>query len=190
MKDLASAIIEAEALVDLRSSTRNDGEKAKSKTKENRQVEKKAGKGFQRRPYTGPAKYDKTKSEGKATSGSSNTKSAGCFICDRPHQARDYRKCDKLVALIMEMGSDSEGPTRVNPLQLLGAFRTIKGKSSPSLLYVDLTLNNRAMQGMVDTVVTHNFINEGTSTRLGLKAGEHSSRVKAINFQARPVLGE
>lgn len=73
----------------------------------------------------------------------------------------------------------------MDPLQLLGALRSLKGKSSHSLLYVDLTLNGRAMQGIVDTRATHNFINEGIATRLGFKAGEHSSLVKVINSQAR-----
>lgn len=77
----------------------------------------------------------------------------------------------------------------MNPLQLVGALRSIKGKFSTSLLYVDLTLNGRAMQGIVDTRATHNFINEGTATGLGFKAGEHSILVKVINSQARPVVG-
>lgn len=94
-----------------------------------------------------------------------------------------------MAALITEARNDSEVPKRVNLLQLLGALRSIKANSSTSLLYVDLTLNGRAIQGMVDTGAMYNFINEWISTQLGLRASEHASRVKAINSQARPVAG-
>lgn len=46
-----SEIIATEALVDLRSSPRNDSKKVKSKSKEKKLVEKKAARGFQREPY-------------------------------------------------------------------------------------------------------------------------------------------
>lgn len=94
-----------------------------------------------------------------------------------------------MAALITEARNDSEVPKRVNLLQLLGALRSIKANSSTSLLYVDLTLNGRAIQGMVDTGAMYSFINEWIGTQLGLRASEHASRVKAINSQARPVAG-
>lgn len=52
--------------------------------------------------------------------------------------------------------------SRINPLQLLGTRRAVKGIPSHSLLYVPLTLNGREAQAMVDTGATHNFIREGT----------------------------
>lgn len=68
--------------MDLRSSLGNDGEKAKSISKEKKPVEKKAGRGFQRKPYAGQANYDKTNNDGIATGTLSNTKTMGCFIYD------------------------------------------------------------------------------------------------------------
>lgn len=67
---------------------------------------------------------------------------AGCFICDGPHRVRDCSKCEKLATLVSEAGSDLEVPTRVNPLQLLGALKSIKGNASTTSL---LTLNGKAM---------------------------------------------
>lgn len=75
-----SEIITTEALVDLRSYPRNDSKKVKSKSKENKPVEKKAARGFQRKPYASPAKYDKTKNNGKVTGGPSNTKMMGVLF--------------------------------------------------------------------------------------------------------------
>ena len=51
----------------------------------------------------------------------------GCFICTGPHRARDCPKHEKLSALVIgddKVNSDSdEGPSRVNPLQLLNVIR-------------------------------------------------------------------
>lgn len=96
-KDLASAIIVPEALVHLRSSLGNDGEKVKSKP-----MKKKAGKGLHRKPYARHAKYDKPKSNAKATGGPSSIKTVGYFICDGPHQTRDYPKREKLDVLVTD----------------------------------------------------------------------------------------
>lgn len=79
--------------------------------------------------------------------------------------------------------------SRINPLQLLGTRRAVKGSPSHSLLYVPLTLNGREVQAMVDTGATHNFIREATIARFGLSVGAHTSRVKAINSQAQAVAG-
>lgn len=76
--------------------------------------------------------------------------------------------------------------SRINPLQLLGTRRAVKGSPSHSLLYVPLTLNGREVQAMVDTGATHNF---ATIARFGLSVGAHTSRVKAINSQAQAVAG-
>lgn len=100
MKDLVSVIIAAEALVNLRSAHGNNGEKVKSRPKEKKLMEKKAGRGFQRKTYVGQAKYEKSKSDGNATGGLSNTKMTGCFICDGLHRARDCPKCEKLAVVV------------------------------------------------------------------------------------------
>lgn len=66
--------------------------------------------------------YDKPKNKTKTTGGPSSIKIAGCFICYGPHRAWDCPKCEKLAVLIIEVGSDSEVPTRLNQLQLLEAI--------------------------------------------------------------------
>ncbi|XP_073106542.1 uncharacterized protein [Elaeis guineensis] len=42
---------------------------------------------------------------------------------------------------------------------------------------------------MVDTGATHNFIADREATRLGLKLERDSSRMKAVNSEARPIAG-
>lgn len=60
-----------EPLTDLRALPRIEGEKPKSRPKENKPVKKRPERGFQRKPYTSQAKFDKPKSDLKATSGTS-----------------------------------------------------------------------------------------------------------------------
>ena len=98
---------------------------------------------------------------------------------------KDCLKHEKLNTLVSEGNSDTETPTRVSPLQLLGTLRAIKSNAPPFFLYVELTLNSSIMQEMVDIGATLNFINEVNASRLGLSIGEYTSHVKANNSHAQ-----
>lgn len=144
-------------------------------------------KDFPRKPYAGKPREDKVKVEIKQAGSSANT--TGCFICNGPHWARECPKREKLATLVTEGDSDSDPPSRINPLQLLGTLRTVKGNSPLPLLYVHAVVNGREIDAMVDTGATHNFVSELAIARLGLSVVKHTSRVKAINSKAQPVVG-
>lgn len=55
------------------------------------------------------------------------------------------------------------------------------------LLYVDITLNGKKVQTMVDTGATHNFITESEAKRLGLKFVCDGGRMKTFNLAAKPI---
>ena len=79
----------------------------------------------------------------------------------------------------------------------MGALRlvsAIQGQASSKslkkeLLFVDVTLNGRATRALVDTAATHNFIAESEAKRLGLTLEKDTSKIKAVNSVAQPVVG-
>ena len=87
-------------------------------------------------------------------------------------------------ALINKDDGDSNFPLRINFLQLLGTSQAVESNFSLPSLYLHLTVNGREIDVMVDTCAIHNVISKGVPARLGLSVGMHSSRLKAINFQA------
>ncbi|GAV68065.1 gag-asp_proteas domain-containing protein [Cephalotus follicularis] len=139
-------------------------------------------------PFT---KEKQTKYEGQR----SKTKlSSGCFLCNSPHQAKDYPKKVKLNALVAEeignVEADEGCPTRVNPLQLLSTIHEVtQATPFPGLLYVKFVLNSMEIYAMIDTGASHNFFNERIVGKLGLKVDKHTSKIKAVNTAARPVQG-
>ncbi|ERM94692.1 hypothetical protein AMTR_s00011p00232500, partial [Amborella trichopoda] len=62
-------------------------------------------------------------------------------------------------------------------------------KTTKELMYVDIQLNGRSTMPMVDTGATHNFISGDEAKRLGLHLEKDSSRLKAVNSEAKPLLG-
>ena len=117
-KDLTSAIAIAEALVDLQSSTAQETDKSKFRPKV-RKFEKKPFKKKEvtRKSFAGKHREEKTQAESRQAG--TSTKSFGCYICASPHMAQE---CLKRVALVTKGDIDSKPASRVNPLQLLGAF--------------------------------------------------------------------
>ncbi|KAK2997040.1 hypothetical protein RJ639_024732 [Escallonia herrerae] len=57
------------------------------------------------------------------------------------------------------------------------------------LMYVDIKVNGKAINAMVDTGATHNYISSTEVERLGLTLEKGCGRVKAINTAAQPVAG-
>ena len=112
------------------------------------------------------------------TNFSQTTKPFGCFICIKPHRARDCPKKENLNALIgvEEDHSESEIPTRINPIQLLNAIRA---KTHKGLMYVKLAIGAQKVVALVDSGATHNFVLMREATRLGLKLNMDDSKLKA-----------
>ncbi|XP_073057363.1 uncharacterized protein [Primulina eburnea] len=115
----------------------------------------------------------------------------GCFICNGDHGMRDCPKRGKLTALVAEQDheTDQEGPSRVNPLQFLGALHTDKSSSHKGLMYVGVLINGKKVMAMVDTGATHNFVADRELQRLGLDLTPHASHIKAVNSEAKPIKG-
>lgn len=120
VKDLPSAMDAADSLVSykLGKSSESDASKPKSKDKNKKREERSSNKekdGGKAKP-----KADGQESKGKTNSGS--------FICNGPHRAKNCpskaREAECLSCRTKEVESDSESPTRVNPLQLLNAIHT------------------------------------------------------------------
>lgn len=189
-KDLASAIAIADSLVDFRPDRApTDPSKEKGKAKAT-SFQKKPKKDTSKKKYTSGGDAGKQK---KSYSSEANTNKsyAGCFICQGPHRARDCPKKEKLNALVTEEEeTDSDGgPSRVNPLQLLNAIKAESDGPQKGLMYVKTLINKKVVYAMVDTGASHNFIAKRMAKSLGLTVSQHSSRIKAVNSQAQPVLG-
>ena len=56
-------------------------------------------------------------------------------------------------------------------------------------MYVPVCVNGRKVSALVDTSATHSFISTGMALKIGLKTVNNTSKIKAVNSQARPVEG-
>ena len=50
-------------------------------------------------------------------------------------------------------------------------------------------MNENGAEGMLDPGATHNFVADRMVQRLGLKVSKSPSKIKAVNSEAKPVLG-
>ncbi|GAV79110.1 gag-asp_proteas domain-containing protein [Cephalotus follicularis] len=180
----------ADSLVDYKLNKTSDAEssnKPKSKGKGKKKFEGKVD-------YKKKESFTKEKQMKYEGQGSKSKFSSRCFLCDGPHRARDCPRKEKLNALVAgDMGSSEpygKGPTRVNPIQLLSTIREVaQAKPFPGLMYVKVVLNSVEIFAMIDTGASHNFVNERIVGKLGLKVAKHTSKIKAVDADARPVQG-
>ncbi|KAL0307325.1 UNVERIFIED_CONTAM: hypothetical protein Sradi_6149800 [Sesamum radiatum] len=100
---------------------------------------------------------------------------------------QDCPKCGKLNTLVAE--ADGEGrSSRINPLQLLGAMQE-KPPKQRGLLYFRVQINGEVVMAMLDTGATHKFVADRDIQKLGLTLAQHSSRIKAVNSEAKLIQG-
>ncbi|GAV59676.1 gag-asp_proteas domain-containing protein [Cephalotus follicularis] len=176
----------ADALVDFRMMKSSEGPSSSGKAKPKDKGKQKKDKGIAKKNYDssgkGRAKVMDDWKEKKVSS--------GCFICEGLHHARDYPKQGKLNVVVAQSESggtiDSEAPTRVAPLQLINALRTVPPSD---LLYVLMMVQGHQVSAMVDTGATHSFLVERMVDRLSLRVDKHTSQIKAVNSQAQVVAG-
>ncbi|KAK4423142.1 hypothetical protein Salat_1896900 [Sesamum alatum] len=80
-----------------------------------------------------------------------------------------------------------QGSTRVNPLQLLSALQEKAAPKQKGLMYVRVQVNGKEVMAMVDSGATHNFVADYEIQMLGLSLTQYSSRLKAVNLEAKPI---
>ncbi|KAL0328234.1 UNVERIFIED_CONTAM: Transposon Ty3-G Gag-Pol polyprotein [Sesamum calycinum] len=101
---------------------------------------------------------------------------------------RDCPKRGTLNALVAEADDDEGGSPRVNPLQLVSALQE-RSPTQKGLMYVRVHINGKAVMAMLDSGATYNFVANREIQKLGLTLTQHSSRIKAVNSEAKPIQG-
>ncbi|KAK4394405.1 hypothetical protein Sango_1911300 [Sesamum angolense] len=101
---------------------------------------------------------------------------------------KEKGKFGKLNALVAEADDDEGGSLRVNPLQLVSALQE-RSPTQKGLMYVRVQINGKAVMAMLDSGATHNFVADREIQKLGLTLAQHSSRIKAVNSEAKPIQG-
>ncbi|XP_059625412.1 uncharacterized protein LOC132268599 [Cornus florida] len=196
VRDLPTTMTAADCLVDFKmtGSTTQDKKKSKEGKKDKGQSfrfkDKKKDKNQKKDKGSG---FVKAKADYNNKGSSSGTKpNYGCFICNGPHRVRDCPKREKLSAIVADSKGDSDsesGPTRVNHLQMLNALTEEQSMELKRLMFIQVTLNGKKVLAMVDTGATHNFIAQREVSNFNLKLIPHANKMKAVNFEAKPVLG-
>ncbi|KAG6506195.1 hypothetical protein ZIOFF_031513 [Zingiber officinale] len=207
VKDLPSAIVAADALVDLRMSKENLNTSSSSKSnfvrKDKKGDWKKEGKKDVKKKDSGN-NHGKGKMEHSATQGKDNSKNQGCFLCNGPHFVKNCPKREKLnVLLLGDKGEDyeQEVATFVNPLQLLNTivdYESCKLLTNMSedmvrahslLLHISVMLNEKNAYAMVDTGATHTFVSAKLVQDYGLSISKCPKYIKSMNAKAQAVVG-
>ncbi|KAL0336593.1 UNVERIFIED_CONTAM: hypothetical protein Sradi_4871200 [Sesamum radiatum] len=57
------------------------------------------------------------------------------------------------------------------------------------LMYVRVQINGKAVMAMLDSGATHNFVADREIQKLGLTLAQHSSSIKAVNSEMKPIQG-
>ncbi|KAK2660376.1 hypothetical protein Ddye_006909 [Dipteronia dyeriana] len=77
-------------------------------------------------------------------------------------------------------------------LIILRSLNTISVESRQSykgLIYVNMEVNGRVIQAMLNTGAPNNFMAQRETDKLGLNMLESTSKIKAVNYGAMPVRG-
>ncbi|GJW95402.1 ATP-binding cassette subfamily C member 8 [Tanacetum coccineum] len=114
VQDLSTAIAHAEALIDF--STRRESSKPKD-----RKVNQEKGRGEKNaQPKVDPARKPPTKKDKNLKM---SYKSGGCFICDRPHRARDCPKKTSLDGLSAYGDEEASDGGSMGSIRILNAIK-------------------------------------------------------------------
>lgn len=65
----------------------------------------------------------------------------------------------------------------------------MKASKQSGLLYAPVELNGHKVRAMVDTGATFHFVSVKSIALFGLSLVEDQSRIKAVNSEAKPVVG-
>ncbi|TYK28787.1 uncharacterized protein E5676_scaffold403G001520 [Cucumis melo var. makuwa] len=156
--------------------------------------------GRDRRPYQPNAENTWQRSNNR----SSLKRPLSCFICGRPHLARDCpNKVDfhafqaSLIPNSDDESNQAEGEVNQieggeKPIGTLKYLSSLQKKSEErnvpterGLLYVDTWINQKQTKStMIDSGATHNFITEIEARRLRLRWKKDLERIKVVNSVA------
>ncbi|KAJ0089204.1 hypothetical protein Patl1_32334 [Pistacia atlantica] len=91
---------------------------------------------------------------------------------------------------------DSHNKWKKNNKGSGGGEKKVKGKASTSklpkqngLMFVDAFMNRMGVRSLFDIAKTHNFLLEGETRRLEVKASKEGGWLKMVNSKARPSFG-
>ena len=206
VNDLPSAIVVADALVDLSGSEKSDASSLHFKGKD----AKNKGKGEWLEEMQAGSQWLEEMQAGSQTSGSSTLKSTqGCFICDGSHRARECPRRGLINALLVEenpaaveeankQGVELLGSLQINSqivdsdfnhLSLLTTLVSDWNAAKAKLMHVTVKINGIMVMAMVDTGSTSTFISERLVQLCGLKMCSFRSYVKAASRKLKVVAG-
>ncbi|XP_074314106.1 uncharacterized protein LOC141649311 [Silene latifolia] len=60
---------------------------------------------------------------------------------------------------------------------------------STELMYVEISVNGKAIRAMIDTGASHNFVTPDEAKRLGMKLNRGEGSMKDVNSKALPIQG-
>ena len=83
----------------------------------------------------------------------------------------------------------SDKPTQVNPLQLFNAIYKEETVARRGFMFVQIHMIKVAVQAMVDTGMTHNFVSDQEVQQLGFALTKDSSQIKVVNSKAKSIGG-
>ncbi|GMP84440.1 hypothetical protein CsSME_00037971 [Camellia sinensis var. sinensis] len=195
VKDLATALAEAEKLDDFKTlgKPKGKGGRQSPPTTDDERSDGESPKRRERRKDGQRTGSPKKRHDGKGR--------LECFLCNGPHLVRN---CPKKTLSAMKKkaakGSDSESTSdreaQLGSIQLLGSVskknekmqepRSIQKKD---VLYAEVKVNGMTSHALVDTGATHNFVSIEEAKRLGLKMKEDKGWSKPVNAEAKPIQG-
>ncbi|KAK0594587.1 hypothetical protein LWI29_037966 [Acer saccharum] len=190
VQDLDTAIAEAESLTDYSTQSRE------KKTNQGKSGGDKFGQRNQGRKEEGQRKPSSTDKRNKPSGGKSEAPKpkSPCFICDGPHWVRDCPKPKTLSAMMSQHEESQDGGYKagMGSLRQLGALKSNNDPSTSTkkgLMFVNASINGKAVRAMLDTGATHNFVSIDEAKKLGLKATNGGGTIKAVNSPAKPIAG-
>ncbi|KAA0060672.1 uncharacterized protein E5676_scaffold580G00130 [Cucumis melo var. makuwa] len=214
VQDLTSAYAAAERLFDLTSDTQDVRRHKSSSPGRNRNSRPSSPKTVRRDEYTGKDRRSHqsyTENKWQRPNNQSPPKHRlSCYICGKPHMARECPNKVDFHAFQASLIADSDDKsnraedevdlvdggekTRIGAIKYMSSLQKKSGErhvpTKGGLMYVDTWINQKQTKStMVDSGATHNFITEAEARRLGLRWERDSGKMKAVNSIALPILG-
>ncbi|KAA0031687.1 uncharacterized protein E5676_scaffold409G00190 [Cucumis melo var. makuwa] len=214
VQDLTSTYVAAERLFDLTSDSQDVRRHQSSSPGRNRNSRPSSPKAVGRDKCPGKDRRSHQSNTGNTWQRPNNQsppkRRLNCFICGRPHMARECPNKVDFHAFQASLIADSDDKpnqaedeaglidggerTRIGAIKYLSSLQKKSGErnvpTKGGLLYVNIWINQKQTKStMIDSGATHNFITEAEARRLRLRWEKDSERMKAVNSIALPVIG-